>query len=310
MSDEPTVNLSASYLGGMEKARVREQCWLPLLKSRKTLTGRRIKFLTLPGRQLTEIKALIDVQNGPIIEGLDDLIFVECEIMDYYTVLKEAPLLPYLSRVEPAVVIYGDINDLLLKDKLNKFLPFDAVNLDYCGFFWGTDNIASTKWNAVKHLIEVQSRSGLSTSPHPFTLLLTVQGRGDGSTSISDTLQGYKDDVGEQWNQIASYPYHGKLVYALPLMLIHVGYSLGYEVRCTHRYVYQPSSVGGRAKMLTFGFTFDVPAATSDTMSTTKQLFTLEQTHCTEVLITKPVHLIYNVQTQELREDEFDPTSS
>jgi len=310
MPDESVANVGQSYLGGLEKARVREQCWLPLLRQRKADVGGRIKYLTLPGRQLTEIKALIDTQHDPIIEGLDDLIFVEREIMDYYTVLRDAPLLAFRSRVEPAVVIHGDINDLIRGGKLDEFLPIDAVNLDYCGFFWGTENIATTKWNAVKRLIEVQAEHSRGSSPRPFTLLLTIQGRGDGSNSIAGALQEYKDDVGEEWGQIAAYPYHGKLVYALPLMVIHAGYRLGYEVKCTHRYVYRPDSVGGRAKMLAFGFNFDLPAPISDALSLTRQLFTLEQSHCREVLTTKPIHLTYDAQTQELGESFFDPTTS
>src|SRR5690349_5116087 len=107
MHVESSVTTRLSYLGGVEKAHVREHCWLPLLRERKEKAGGRIKYLTLPGRQLTEIRDLVE---GGVVEGPEDLILLEREIMDYYIIVRDAPLLNYKYRVEPSVVIHGDIN--------------------------------------------------------------------------------------------------------------------------------------------------------------------------------------------------------
>lgn len=210
---QANINIGRSYLGGVEKAHVRAQCWMPLLENRKRSAGRRIRYVTLPGRQLSELRDLVDKK---VIEGPNDLVLIESDLMDYYRILKGAPLLDYRCKVEPVVVLHGDINDLILQQKLDPFLPADAINLDYCGFFWGTETMASRKWSAVKRLIEVQGRRGSGEQAHPFTLLLTVQGRGDAKEHIDETLHEYREDVGDEWERIAGYPYHGKLLYALP----------------------------------------------------------------------------------------------
>ncbi len=290
-------------LGGVEKAHVREQCWYPLIGARKEQAGRRIKYLTLPGRRLTELRELVKTN---VIEGPNDLILVESNLLDYYIILRDAPLLPYRYRVEPITVINGNLDALLNDSVLDRFLPVDAVNLDYCGFFWGGDNIATQKWNAVKRLITVQAKHETSGEPRAFTLLLTVQGRGDGNSSIARALDEYREDVGLQWDEIEKLPYHGRLLYALPVMIIHLGAGVGYDVRCTHRYTYRPRSVEGTATMLSFGFTFEVFSPTSGATSSTRERAELDAQRCKEVLETRPIRVAFQPDNQTVIEDEYD----
>lgn len=295
----------ATYLGGLEKAYVRENCWYPLLQERKILVGGRLQYLTLPGKQLNELRDLVEKK---VIEGPQDLVLIERDLMDYYAIVRDVPLLPYKYRVEPFVIINGDANDLIMKGKLDGHLPIDAINLDYCGFFWGTDNLASDKWKSIKRLIEVQAQHRVGEQPRPFTLLLTAQGRGAAHESLSDALLEYQADVGEHWSAIEQYPYHGKLLYALPLMIIHAGFGKGYDVRCRYRYIYRPISVGGSAMMLSFGFTFEPLPHASDTISGIKQHAHLEQQHCTEILTSKPKHIEFDKSSQQLKpEEDYDP---
>ncbi len=303
MASDTQEETNRPPLGGEEKAYVREQCWYPLIGARKLQAGRRIKYLTLPGRRLTELRELVKTN---VIEGPNDLVLVESDLLDYYIILRDAPLLPYHYRVEPITVINGNLDALLNDGMLDRFLPVDAVNLDYCGFFWGGDNIATRKWNAVKRLIEVQTRHETGGEPRPFTLLLTVQGRGDGSSSIARALGEFREDVGSQWNDIESLPYHGRLLYALPVMIIHQGVGAGYDVRCTHRYTYRPRSVDGKATMLSFGFTFEVFSPTSSATSSARERAELDAQRCREVLETRPIRVVFQPDNQTVIEEEYD----
>jgi len=294
-------------LGGEEKAYVREQCWYPLISERKQRAGQRIKYLTLPGPRLTELRELVKTN---VIEGPSDLILVESNLMDYYIILREAPLLPYHDRVEPITIINGDLDALINDGVLDRFLPVDAVNLDYCGFFWGGDKIETRKWNAVKRLIEVQARHELGGSPHAFTLLLTVQGRGDGSDSIASALGEFSEDIGTQWDEIKGLPYHGRLLYALPVMIIHLGIHQGYDVRCTHRYTYRPRSVEGKATMLSFGFTFEVFSPTNTATSSAREFADLDTQRCKDILKMRPIRLVFDRETQAITEEEYEVVGS
>src|SRR5207245_2914233 len=102
------------------KAFIRSTCWGPLLSNRKQRLARRLRYLTLPGRDLLEVRLL--VEEGTI-QGLADLVLCEREVFDFYWIAQSLSLLPFQAKAEVPELALGTVEDLICGGHLSRSFP-------------------------------------------------------------------------------------------------------------------------------------------------------------------------------------------
>lgn len=286
------------YKDSHEKQHLRRAYWLPLLRRRKELRQQRIRYLTLPGRELTEIRLFVE-GDDPVIEGMSDLVLCERKVFDYYRIARDLPLLKYKQLAEIPTISRGEVEELLLGGHLDMSLPVDAANFDYEGGAWGNHRAEiSRKIEALRTLIERQEKH-----QRAFTLLLTVSGRGS-TSALEEVLTDYRSAFSDKtWEGVTGLPSHAKVLDALPVILIHFGASSGFDVQCVGRYTY----IGLKTRMLSFALEFDLlpPAGLR---SATEQRATTERQRVRETLSQPTIELSWDEAAGIVREEAYDLT--
>lgn len=288
----------STYRDSPEKQHIRSQLWLPLLKRRKEAKGSRIKYLTLPGKHLTELQLLVE---AGLIEGMNDLLLCEARVLEYYQICRDLPSLLYECPAEIPTIALGRVEDLISDGRLNDHLPIDAANLDFEGGAWGSNRSeTSKKLEAIQQLIAVQGQSR-----HPFTLFVTLSSRGGGESILEAVLEEYRTVFEEDvWDGIAGLPHHGKVLKAFPVILIHWGIDNDFDTLCTHRYTYV--GTGMSTRMLKFAFEFE-PLEMSQFGSATAHKLRKERQRVREVLEQATIELKFDEGTQVI-ERTYDAT--
>lgn len=243
----------SEFKDSVKKQEVREHGWLPAVEKRLEIIRKEepeafIRYLCLPGRDLTDVKLL----QGHGLIDLDKVVACEIEPRHYYDMLT------YFSRGEN--VYLGEIETLILNGTLNEHFPFDVINFDWCGqCFKARKGSYSRKIEAIERTIGLQGEKNTS-----FHLFLTFMGARDdrrGQKIINEILSEYKDIEGhikgelgkDDWEEIMNQKHYEKLLQIIPLIVVHLGFKYFFDTRCLNKYTY----VGHRARMIKFIFSFN-----------------------------------------------------
>lgn len=288
----------STYKDSPEKQWVREQCWLPLLANRKNSKKKRISYLTLPGRRLTEIEMLA---NDGVIEGMHDLYLCERSKLDYYMICRDVPRLKYHMPAEIPTIALGEIQELIVDGQLDRYFPFDAINLDFVGGAWGNDRSqTSTKMAAIQKIIRLQG-----DARHPFTLFVTVSSKSGGQNVLEEVLAEHDSLLDEeQKREVTTLPHHGKVLVVFPIILAHWAVDAALKIRCTHRYTYIGEGLSTR--MLKFAFEFE-PFEIPTYGSVTAQKSVYERQCIREMLSQSTIELEYDAESGEVKSGTYNP---
>ncbi len=286
------MNEISSYKDSLEKQHIRSNCWVPLLKSRKG-ARERLKYLTLPGKMLTEIRLFAEER---IILGMNDLTLCESRRLEYYQICRDLPEISFFRPAEIPTVGFGNIEDLVLGNHLESRFPFDAINLDFEGGAWGSSE-SSLKMDTIRHLIEKQGESRRS-----FTLFLTLSTRSGGTSVLDEVLTPYHEDFSEYAASIEKMRPHQKHLYVLPIILIHWGFKMRFDVSIVRRYTY----IGLETRVLMFAFEFDV-IQDSDWNSSVTPLAHKERQRVREALNETPIELVLDAESSQVIEKAYNP---
>lgn len=243
------------FYNSPEKARVRQQLWLPATKRAVTTAcesypWRRPKYLTVCGRDAWDLELFVKK------EGL-------FEIRDVRAIDTNAATLEHARAKFPELKgLQGRFEDIVRSQKHEPEFPFDVINADLNGNCFDLQELTiPLKLCAVQHVCEVQAKYATS-----FTLLLTFEGshqRGrDGSDRlVTSVLRDHATRLGsnEGYFRMARHGiaknYDRTMLEVIPSVVLRMAGELGFDARLDSKVTYRPSNYATKVRMI--GFVID-----------------------------------------------------
>ena len=257
-----------------KKHYVRKEVWLPIARERQQQLNRPIKYFTLTTADLFDVRLL---ERDGLIErtqrGYPGVGFCERDDKTYSDIVRALRWcrLSYKGSFEEMVLEHLHSTD---------DFGFDVVNLDFTWVpFPDQQSPLSGTWGAVKRLLEVQRKKGVS-----FDLFLTFRGSREGTDGesimkVAELLgqnlkagRGAKEFAGRighlEPDRLLSEDYVTFLAIGLPKLLIGEAIEADFRLSRTDVYCYPRGDNGTTYEIVKFVFGLEIPASAGAAFAT------------------------------------------